>query len=377
MLIDLLTHVSQESVIHYLLTTSSSPEIIQPVLDAGIEWFQPTRRWHYDINALSQMAVWLRQKEIDVVHTYNAFANSWGYIAAKMARIPVIFTGEHGSILSAQPPINWTDKWAQRRATAVIANSKASKMLLREKYHIPADRIYIVHNAVPEMKLVDIKKVRDEISLGRPYVIGSVGRLDMPKDFGVLVEAAANICAHREDVTFVLVGGGPQETKLRRLVQERGLTDRFIMTGWRADARSLIQAFDILISTSLQESFGNTLIEAALAGKPVIAPAVGGIPDVVEDGKTGVLLIPTEPVRDLNAGDSQTLYKEVVINGKLSPPRSLNSIKLAEVIDDMLNQPGLLRSYGQAGKIRAHKLFLINRYIKDVETIYARFGGLR
>ncbi|NJN53426.1 MAG: glycosyltransferase [Anaerolineae bacterium] len=100
MLVDLLTHVHQSEVHHHLLTTSSKPEILQEVWQANIPYFEPQRRWHYDLSAVFQMANWLKEKQIDVVHTYNAFANCWGYLAARLAKVPVFLAGEHGSVFT-------------------------------------------------------------------------------------------------------------------------------------------------------------------------------------------------------------------------------------------------------------------------------------
>ena len=378
MLVDFLTHVDQTAVTHYLLTTSSISEVIQPVVAAGIEWFQPTRRWRYDYSAVRQMATWLRQNEIDVVHSYNAFANSWGYIAAKLASVPVFFTGEHGSILSTQLPMNWTDKWAQRRATAVIANSEASKKILNLKYQVHSDKIYIVPNAVAPITPVNTKTIRENLGVKEGcLVVGSVGRLDMPKDYATFIEASAKVLANYSDVVFVLVGGGPQELSLQKLVTERQIGDRFLLTGWRSDARDIMQIFDIFVSTALQESFGNTLVEAAFLGIPVVAPSVGGVPDVVVDKETGILLMPSEPVNSTYLQQGQALYKKVLVQGQLVPPRSLNSDEVANAITRLIENPYLRFKLGRAGQKRAEILFNLDRYINDLETLYSRFERLK
>lgn len=375
MLVDLLLNVQQECIEHLLLTTSSKPDVLQPILDKGISHYEPSRAWHYDPRALWRMALWLKQKRVNVVHTYNAFANSWGTLAARLAQIPIVFTGEHGSILTARPSIRWLDRIAQNQATAVIANSNASKKLLHLKYQVPLERIYVVANAVEPLIPVDKGIIRKQLGLSKDdLVVGSVGRLDMPKDYPTFIESAALILKKYRQVVFVLVGGGLHENLLKDLVEKRGISDRFMFTGWRADARKILQVFDIFVSTSLQESFGNTLVEAALAGIPVIAPAVGGVPDVVINHETGILLTPSEPVHPLTMTQGQPLYKEVLIEGHLTAPQSLSLNELSDAIANLIEHPDLRTMIGLSAQKRAEKLFNIHRYINDLESIYSHYG---
>jgi glycosyltransferase involved in cell wall biosynthesis len=166
------------------------------------------------------------------------------------------------------------------------------------------------------------------------------------------------------------VGGGPQESRLKELIQELGIQDRFLMTGWRADAREIIQVFDIFVSTSIRESFGNGLIEAALAGKPVIAPRVDGIPEAVIDQATGLLLTPTGSFESRKDDSSSPVPEKVLIDDKFEPPRSLNPHQLADRILYLLQKPVLRNELGRAARRRASIKFSMKRYITDLENIY-------
>ena len=370
LLVDFLLHTGQRHIRHLLLTTSSIPEVVKPVQQAGVSTFQPKRRFHYDPGAIFQMARWMRSQQVQIVHSYNAFANSWGNLAALMARIPLFISEEQGTVWWIRPPMAWLDRWAHHRARQVIANSHASAAALHLRYGVPKQKIRVVYNAVPPLPETDIKAARASLGIGTGLVVGSVGRLDTPKDFATLVDAAAIVLKGRRDVCFVLVGGGPLERSLREQVYELGLQDRFILTGWREDARVLVQVFDMFVSTSMHESFGNAIVEAELAGKPVIAPRVDGIPEALLDNTTGILLTPTEPVRRPTSADATPFPKRVLIDGQLQTPRSLNPRELADAILYLLDRPDLRQQYGEAGRKRAEKIFSLDRYIQELESIY-------
>jgi glycosyltransferase involved in cell wall biosynthesis len=371
MLVDLLLHVKQDPIQHTLVTTSSIPEILEIVHQAGILSYQPASRLHYDPSKFWQMARWMRAQNIQIVHSYNAYANAWGNITTLLAGTPALVTGEHGTIWDVRPPLSWLDRWAHRRARLVIANSQASARLLELKYSIPSDKIRIIHNAVSAIPVIDAKRVRESLGLSQNVlVVGSVGRLDTPKDFATFVEAASFVLKMRRDVIFVLVGGGALENELQAYVAELGIQDHFIMTGWRKNASSLIQAFDVFVSTSIRESFGNVLVEAALSGKPVVAPAIDGIPEVVIQNETGILLNPTRAVRRYQSAGAGPIPKNVLINGKFQSPKSLDPETLAHTILYLLAEPELRLHYGQQAKDRAQKLFSMDRYASELENVY-------
>lgn len=376
MLVDLLLNSSQGSIKHTLLTTSSDPEIVEVVRKAGVLCYQPTGSFRYAPDKFLQMTRWLHARHIQVVHSYNAFANSWANLTTIWAGIPVFLTGEHGTIWNVRPPIAWLDRWAHQRARLVIANSQASVEMLALRYRIPRSKIRIVYNAVADIPPVDAAQVRAQWGLDdKMLVVGSVGRLDTPKDYGTLIDAAAVVLKARQDIVFVLVGGGPLEDELRAYISELGIQDRFLMTGWRPDARALMQGFDVFVSTSIRETFGNVLVEAALCEKPVIAPAIDGIPEAVLHEHGGFLLRPTKPIRHYLSPEATAPPKQVFIDSELQLPRALDPAVLAQVILDMLANPELRLHYGQQAKDRATRLFSIDRYVRELEDIYLGVGS--
>ncbi|MCP4541874.1 MAG: glycosyltransferase [Chloroflexi bacterium] len=370
MLLDFLEHPGSDRLSYSIICTSSIPEVADSFRRLGLPVFQPERSFHYDPRAIWQMARWMRAQRIQVVHSYNVVGNAWGNMAAFLARVPVCIGGEHGTVWSARPPKSWLNHWAYHRANIVTVNSRACKTMVCNKYKVSPEKVRIVYNTSPPLPKVDTVQIRSKLGLGSEIVVGSVGRLAPQKGFKTLVDAAKQVLKTRSNVKFVLVGGGIQEKALKDYVQISGLSDRFILTGWRKDARELLQVFDIFVSTSIYEPFGNVLVEAAMASKPVIAPRVDGIPEVVVDDLTGRLLTPSVPAEGWGSGTQSSLPKQVLIDGKPSAPLALDAQKLADAILNFVDNAGLREKYGGAGRARALDMFSIERYKRQLEELY-------
>ena len=369
-LIDFLSHVDQTKISHSLLTTSNSSHIMTSIEQAGILNFRPSRQFHYDPTAVLQMAQWLRSQNVQIVHAYNAVGNAWGNLAALLAKTPIYISGEHGSVWRIRSLLYWLNRAAYRRAQCIIVNSAASKVLVCHKYQVDPRNVRVVYNIVAPPTQVDREKARFELGIGAELIVGSIGRLAEQKGYRVFIDAAKKILQIRTDIKFIIIGGGEQEADLQRYIQDLGIEDKFILTGWRQDARELLPAFDVFVSTSIYEPFGNVLIEAAMVGVPVIAPCVDGIPEAVADGITGKLLRPVNTILEKRA-----LPPHVVIDGKLSQPLAIDATELAETILEFANYPDLRQRYGEAGQERAKTLCTVGQYINEVQKIYNELMG--
>jgi glycosyltransferase involved in cell wall biosynthesis len=317
------------------------------------------------------MANWLRAQNTEILHAYNAVGNAWGNLAALLAGIPIFISGEHGSVWRAHSHLYWLNRLAYHRANVVVTNSMASKILVCHRYKVPRQKVKIVYNMVAPPETIDPLKTRSKLGLRNDtVVVGSIGRLASQKGYTVLIDSAREVLKSCKNVKFVLVGGGDQESELTQYVHENGISDNFIFTGWREDARELLNAFDIFVSTSIYEPFGNVFIEAAMLGIPVIAPRVDGIPEAVEDGVTGKLLRPVKIIPD-----GKNLPINVVIDGELSRPLMLDSVELAHTILEFINNCDLRRKYGEAGRRRAKTMFAPEKYMSEIQNVYSELLG--
>lgn len=372
---DSLTHPTQGGIRQSLLATSWSPKVVDPIVAAGVPAMLMRRNGRYDLWAVRQVVAWLRSGRFSVIHSHNAYANIWGRMLATLARIPVFIAGEHGTSWQTNGVLFQLDRYAQRTAQGVVANSRAAAALVRRRYGVAPDKIHVIYNAVAPLPPVDAGALRRSLGLEGAPIIGSIGRLDTPKDYRTFIDAAALALAQNPELRFLLVGGGPLEVELRAQMSALGLDGRFIMTGWRDDARQLVQIFDLFVGSSIRESFGNVFVEAALAGVPAIAPAVDGIPEVILDGETGRLLTPRRPIRPPMAIDATPIGPYALIDGQLTPPRSLDPAELAGAIVGLMADPERRARLGQAARRRAQLRYGLDRYIMELSALYRRLAG--
>jgi len=325
------------------------------------------------------MASWMRNKQIDLVHTRNCVSNCWGGLAARLGGVPVRIGGEHGTVYSARPPYTWVEQATHRSSALIIANSAATKSMVIRHRRIPAHLVKVIHNAVTPPRPISIPDLRADLGLhdGNALIVGTVARLVTVKDLFTFIRSAKIVLNDRRDVVFMIVGDGPLRAELTQYASGLGLhRNALVFAGSRPDARDLMQTFSVYVSTSIQEALGNTLIEAAYAGVPVVAPAIDGIPEIVRDGETGVLVEPTDPVRLPRSPGAGSIPREVMRSGRFVPPLSVNAHRLATIILGLLKDPLLRQRLGHNAKRVAAELFSIDRYVRELESTYIQLTAV-
>jgi glycosyltransferase involved in cell wall biosynthesis len=241
-----------------------------------------------------------------------------------------------------------------RRDRVVGVGQAVCDALVRNE-GIPPGRVGLVYNGIDLGRFANDSSlrapVRRELGLAaEDLVILQVARLDYLKDHATAVRTVRRVAQQRPDARLVLVGEGPEGPKIRELVGRASLTDRVLSLGLRHDVPRLLAAADLVLLTSISEGIPLTLIEAMAAGLPVVATRVGGVGEVVEDGKTG-LLAP--------AGDDAGLARHL--------------LRLA-------GAPGEAREMGRLGRARAAAFFsegvMHDRYSELYrEMLRGRTGG--
>jgi len=127
---------------------------------------------------------------------------------------------------------------------------------------------------------------------GGVSLVGTVAAMTREKGLRTFLDAAAEVIGERPDTYFVLVGSGPQDRELRGLAAKLGIEDRVVFAGHRPDAERLIASFDLFVLPSLSEGLGSSVLDAMAAGVPVAASCTGGVPEMIEDRKSGMLFEP-------------------------------------------------------------------------------------
>lgn len=257
--------------------------------------------------ATREVAGCLRERHADVLLTHGYKAALIGWPAARLAGVPVVMVSRGWTAATARVRLyECLDRLVLRLADRVVCVSEgqAAKVL---RAGVARSRVQVIPNSV---NMERFEKVDESAGatlrwlLPEPveHIIIAAGRLSPEKGFERLVDAAAEICRTRRDVGFVVVGDGPQGEALRSQVSRLGVGDRVIFAGFRKDVDALLPHATCLVQSSYTEGMPNVVLEAMAAGIPVVATAVGGTPELVRDGETG-LLIP--------AGDTPALVQGI------------------------------------------------------------------
>jgi len=253
-----------------------------------------------DIQAIFELLKLIRQNNIDIVHTYLYSRTSfYGHIAALMARTPVIIAAEMGSPSKKSLKKRISDRLLARFTDQIIALSEATRSSAAKELGVGLNKITVIYPGVDIGKFT-IRETKREVrnALNLPHdvpIIGIVARLDPVKGHEYLLDAMLRVWNFIASAKLMIVGAGPLEESLRSRVERLGLSKQVMFMGMRRDIPQLLKAMDIFVLPSLQEGFGMALLEAMVMGLPVIATNVGGIPEVVDDGKTGILVPPRDP----------------------------------------------------------------------------------
>ncbi len=265
---------------------------------AGVELIECNQRAAF----LVAPAAWRRlysllaRESIDVVHAHMPRASVPGAILARLARVPVIVSHEHGSALEGKPARRFLDRnVVARMSTVVLAVSEWDRRQLIELQRMPPDRIRVLPNGIasPPAAGPDLRP-----ELGAPpgtALIGAVGRLYEQKGYDYLVRAAAALKRRGRRFLCVIVGLGPEERRLRDLIAELAMEDEVRLIGRRGDALEVIRALDVAVLSSRWEGSPLVVMEYMALAAPIVATAVGGVPELIDDGVHGLLVPPHDP----------------------------------------------------------------------------------
>lgn len=243
---------------------------------------------------------WLRHEQFDVVVTLLFAADVIGRTLAHTAGVPRIVSSLRARNTNYARWQRWLVRLTMRWADCVILNSRFMRDFALAEEGASPERIVVIPNGVAasdyQQSLTSVA-VRQEFGLALgALTIGTVGRLTFQKGFDVLLEALARL--PHQDVQLVVIGTGEAEVALRAQTIALGLTERVCFAGYRHDVPRLLGAFDLYVQPSRFEGMPNAVLEAMAAGCPIVASAVDGIQELIEDGQEG-WLAPPEDVKAL------------------------------------------------------------------------------
>jgi glycosyltransferase involved in cell wall biosynthesis len=243
---------------------------------------------------IREVAGELRRLEADILCCSGYKPDVLGWGASRLARVPVLSVS-HGWTAASWKVCAYEllDRLLLRRMDAVVCVSRGQAEKVRRAW-VPEAKITVIQNAIGEEAFVrpDLE-IRAELTgwFAQPprWVVGAAGRLSPEKGFAVYIDAAARVTRSHPETGFVLFGDGPLRARLERQIAERGLLGRFVLAGFREDLSRFLSSFDVGVLSSFTEGLPVTLLELCAAHVPVVATSVGGIAEVIEDGRTGRL----------------------------------------------------------------------------------------
>jgi glycosyltransferase involved in cell wall biosynthesis len=257
--------------------------------------------------AVRAIAGVLDERRVDILHTHGGVAGLFGRRAASAAKTPVVVHTLHGiHYLHYRNPVLrellvLQERHFARTTDAVIFVSEADAAAGRRHRLVPEQKIRVIRNGVDFAALPDPAKIRpaldrlaSELHLSFP-VVGTVARLHRQKGVIHLLNAAPEILGRFPDAAVVVVGGGPEEPRLRAAVSAARLEGRVFLLGERSEARDIMTLFDVFVLPSLWEGLPLALLEASALGKAIVATDIEGVREVLENNRTGLLVPPKDP----------------------------------------------------------------------------------
>jgi sugar transferase (PEP-CTERM/EpsH1 system associated) len=306
-----------------------------PVTDLGM-----TAKWRLD--AFVRLYRLLYRQRPTILHTWMFHANVPGRVLGRLAGVPIVISsertmGQEGGLR------RWLNRITGPLPDRVACVSESVAEFAAQTIGIPPAKLAVIPNGIPLEDFQPGDRSRARVDPGIPLravVAGTVGRLQPVKGTSYLLEAWSRLASDHPDAILLLVGGGSQQAALERMSRRLGISERVRFLGDRADVPDLLRGMDVFVLPSLWEGMPNAALEAMAVGLPVVATAVGGTPEVVVDGVTGLLVPPGDP-------DA-----------------------LAQSIARLLCDPDLRYKMGQAGRERVVKHFSVGRMVEQTEWLY-------
>jgi glycosyltransferase involved in cell wall biosynthesis len=258
-----------------------------------------------DLRALVALYRIFRRRKPDIVHAQTAKARFLAPLAARLAGVRVVVQTVHGWSFNNQ----FDNKrrvyvWLERVAARLChCNVMVAETDLDEGYRLKIlnrRRAVVIRPGVNIAKIKgetteDVSQLRREFASGDEMLVTLVGRLSPPKTPEVFIAAAAQVSARKPNVKFLVVGDGRKREAVKQLISNYGLEQRVLMLGLREDVARIMAASDIITHSSTDEGLPKSILEGMVAGKPVIGTDVGGVPIVIEDGVSGLLVKKHDP----------------------------------------------------------------------------------
>lgn len=303
-----------------------------------------------DLSAL-KMLVWLfRINRVDISHCHGSKAGLVGRLAARLADVPAVVMTVHNSILHDHFPPWKKLLYSQfegflagfTHRIITVSDALGREIISRER--ISPEKIVTIYNGIsPKQFCLGTDREYLQKTIGIPAsarVVGTVARLAPQKGVVNFIRAAAELSAGSQGLAFLVVGEGPLRADLERESETLKLTGKLFFAGERQDVEKIMPCLDVFVLASLSEGLPLTVLEAMACRRPVVASRAGGIPEIITDGVSGLLVDP---------GDVTAL---------------------ATAVRRLITNEGMSRRMGNEGHGRVMQLFTARKMARDTEEVY-------
>ena len=299
---------------------------------------------------MRKLVHFLREEKIDLVHSFDYYTNLFAIPAARWAGVPVVIASRRNLAHNRSTFERAALGGACRLADGIVANSRVAAGVATGGADADSAKVAVIYNAINpgDFRTAAYNpELRTELNLPvTAMIVGVLAALRPEKGHRTFLRAAAQVAAGwnqpRRELRFVLVGEGSEQMALQILARELGISDRVIFAGDRRNVADWLGALNVIVSPSDAESLPNAVLEAMASARPVVATRVGGVPEIVEEGATGLLVPP---------GDSGAM---------------------AAAILNLVSNEGLCRRMGAAGRARIEQDFRPERAKERLEIFYDR-----
>lgn len=302
------------------------------------------------LTGLPRLVRYLREQKADILHTQLQFSDALGSIAARILNIPTVSTlhivdgAPRSQRSSLRRELTW---WSLRHFSShIIAVSEEARQQYLRKKRVPPAKITTLYNGIDLSNFVPLsedERLQERVALGLPpdaKVITTVAVLRPAKGIQYQIEALPRILKAVPNAYYLVVGDGQHRGALESAARQHRVADRVIFTGARKDIPNLLALSDVFVLPTLDEALPTVVAEAMAAGKPIVASRVGGVPEMVEDGRNGFLVPSAKPD------------------------------KLADACLRLIQQPNQARSMGQAGREIVKKKFNAAKQVQKLSNLY-------
>jgi L-malate glycosyltransferase len=312
--------------------------------EEGLDLIPLAPRAELDLAAAWRLSRVVKQLKPDIVHAHDPHGVAMASIALSMStqpRTPRLVASRRVDFHMRRSALS---RWKYRQVECFICASEAIRQIVVSD-GIPRNRTVTVHEGIDLGRVAAAPRAELHKEFWLPHdapLVGNVAALVPHKGQRHLVDAAALVLPKQPDARFIIAGEGELRPQLEHQIRQHHLEKHVILAGFRTDVLSLHKAFDIFVMSSVTEGLGTSILDAMACGKPVVGTTAGGIPEVVADGETGLLVPPREPRA------------------------------MADAIIQLLSDGALRERMGAAGLARVRQCFSAETMVKKTLDVYER-----